>query len=788
MTSAVVYPLLTLSALSLLLPVAGAAQTSDDEELEEIVVIGLREQFGSGLGRAEYTIGAEDIAARPGGAEITQALAKIPGVQVSTGDARGGSFSFEVYLRGLNDQQIGLSIDGIPAGDARFNGGSPPNRFVESSNVGQIAVSQSSGEIGAPSRSALGGFINFVTADPSDEFGVSVEAAGGDFDYRRAFLRVDSGELAPGLTGYLSMSSQSNEIYTGPVYRDKDRDHLELKLLKEFSGGSSVRFRYAYNELDDNDFGIVSLGDFRNDPRSDTVNDVFTGDPSIDGSFTGFGGALGGTREDVLTYLNANLVFSDTVQLTISPYYQQLDGESFAYQDDAIVTASGDPRDQNTTNITTDANGNPVADMRVTPRDRERFGATAELAINDVLEVNDLRIGLWTERDETNENRNFFRVNDPRTGIGFSRNALNYIAYERDVETTTNHFYIQDSLSLLDDRLGIDIGFTWHDIEYDYGSPIEFAGRNVIDAETDGLDAKIAFVYRLSDELEVFASYSENFGGIFEDVFLGSSNAIDPETIEPERSENVDIGIRYVSDAFAVALQAYQIDFNNRLTTGPTMIDPNRIDDVINGNSATQVLNQGGVESRGAELTGAWSGDAIDFYATYAYQESEWQADDPAQGIIAGVPVQDIPTHSFFGEIGWRPVDAFRLALTANYTGTRVGGNIFVPGFCNPFFCFDANGNGVNGGQFLELQEIPSHLIVGLVASYDAGSIAGIDNLSFQLNVDNVLDETFVSAVTGATSTLPEFGVIGGLSAESALDRYFIGYPRTVTFSVRAEF
>ena len=345
---------LAVVAISAILVMPGAAQ-AQDEELDEITVFGLRDQFSSGIGRAEYKIGEVDIEQRPLGAEITQALVKVPGVQVSTGDSRGGSFSFEIYLRGLNDQQIGLSIDGIPSGDARFNGGSPPNRFVESSNVSQIIVSQSSGDIGTPTRSSLGGYINFITDDPKDELGGSFEWGTGDFDYRRNFLRVDTGEIVSGLTGYFSYSDQTNEIYTGPNNRSKDREHFDVKFVKALGTDSTLKFRYSYNELRDNDFGIVSLGDFDNDPRSDTVNDVFTGDPAVDGGFTGFGGALGGLREDTLTYINADLRLSDRVRLSINPYYQELDGESFAYQTQAIVTASGDPRDQDTMQITEDA-------------------------------------------------------------------------------------------------------------------------------------------------------------------------------------------------------------------------------------------------------------------------------------------------------------------------------------------------------------------------------------------------------------------------------------------------
>ena len=772
-------------ALALLAPTLASGQ---EEALEEIVVVGLKERYGSGLGRAEFVIGAEDIAERPPGAEITQALTKIPGVQVSTGDSRGGSFSLELYLRGLNDQQIGLSVDGIPAGDARFNGGSPPNRHVDSANVGLVRVSQSSGEIGSPSRSALGGFIDFETKSPDDEFGAEFEYATGSFDYQRIFLKVNSGEFLDGLSSYFSFSDQSNEIYTGPNSRDKSRQHFDAKIAKAFESGAAISYRLSYNELDDNDFGIVSLGDFRNDPTSDTVNDVFAGDPDIDGGFTGFGGALGGTREDLLTYFNIDLVFGDRVGLSINPYYHELDGESFAYQSDSTTTVSGDPRDQNTVEEDFDVNGTRVADMRVTPRNRERSGATAELTIDDVGGFNDLRFGVWLENDKTNEDRNFFRVNDTRTGIDYSRDALGYIEYERQLKTETLYYYVQDKMSLFDDRLGLDIGVTVHDVDYTWSSPIEFAGQNKINASTDGVDVKFGGVYRFSDNLELFAGYSENFGGIFEDAFLGSSDAIDPRTVEPETSTNVDAGLRWVTDTAAISLQWYDIEFENRLTTVPSNIDPADIDDVINGNSSTQVVNQGGVDASGIELTGSLVAGNFSLYGTYAHQKSEWAASDPSQGILSGARVHDIPEMSFYGELKWSPNDQFTASINAKYVDDRLGGNIFVPGFCNPFFCFDENGNGVDGGQFLRTEEIEGYWLVGANAAVEIAGLSGIENVRLQLTIDNLFDETYIASVTGATSALPEFGVIGGLTAGSALDRYFIGFPRTVTLGINARF
>lgn len=778
------------------------ATSAEDEARTEDTVIVIGERFGSGKSRATFTVGAEDIDRLVPGADVTSSLQRIPGVQVSTGDTRGGSFSFEIYLRGLSDEQIGLTVDGIPTGDSRFNGGTPPNRFLESSNLKRIAVSQSAGDIGAPSRFALGGFIDFVTADPKDDFGVTAEASLGSFDFQRVFARVDTGEIAPGLTGYFSYSNRENNIFAGENARSTSRDHFEAKLLKEFDNGSTVSFRTSFNDLADNDFNIITLDEFNNDPDSDRAGDVLTGVPSIDADF---GGALGGTREDWLTYVNANFVIAEKIELSLNPYYHTLRGESFRYQDSQSILDGGDPRavtgfDANggaiRPNLTEledpDTLGGP-ADLRVTPRDRDRYGLTGEIRFDDVAEINDLRAGFWYESSEANEDRNFFPINNSVQSIGFDNSNLQFVEYERDAEVETTFFYVQDTLSLLNDRLTIDAGLTYMDVSYQATSPLEY--NTVVDFSQDsGINPKVAASYRVTDQVEIFAGYAQNFAGIPEDVFLGSTAAITPGTLDPVETDNFDIGLRWVGDDAAFSLQAYVVDLKNNIGIVPIDPSANDVPDIIRGNVATQAANIGGAETQGVEATVFKDFGDVDFYATYAYQDATH--DDPSDasqiealaltGIIGGERIRDIPEHSLFAEIGWEPVDNFRLATTVNYTGERTGAHFIVPDFCNAFFCFDDAGNGVNALSPLGTEELDAYTLVGLNAQYRFETEGAFDGVTVQLNVDNVFDEDFIGAVSGATATLPEFGAIGGQGR--TLDRYFIGAPRTVTFTIKGEF
>lgn len=769
---------------------AGAALAADPApgagELDEIVVLAKR--IGVGESRATFVLQAQDIDERPLGADVTQSLAKVPGVQVSTGDARGGSFSFEFYLRGLNKEQVGLTLDGIPTGDARFNGGSPPQRFIEPSNIGSITVSQSAGDIGAPSRFALGGFVDFVTDDPRRELGATVELGSGSDDFRRGYLRLDSGETEGGLSAMVSFSHQQNDIWAGPDNRSSERDHAEFKAVQRWDDGSYLKARVSYNDQRDNDFNIITLGEFLADKDSDRAFDVLSGIPARD---VDFGGALGGTRRDVMAYLNGLWQVGDSLRLSLNPYYQSLDGESFRYQDRSRRLTGGNPRAVTGYTATggairpaliTTRNSNVVggpADMRITPRDRERYGVTGEGEVGPLGGRHTLRVGFWWEGGDSNEFRNFYPITSPATSIAFDRNALNFVEYERSTTIETTMLYAQDSIELIEDRLRADIGVTWFDVDYEARSPLEYSAV-VGFSQDSGLNPKLSLSWKVSDAVEVFGGYAQNFAGIPEDAFLGSTAVINPGDLDPIETENFDLGIRYTGGNYALSAQAYSVELANNIgivPRDPAVIDP---DEIVRGNVATKAANIRGLTTRGLELTAMADLGIWDLYGAYSYQDAKH--DDAAAGsvaarnlaavaVIAGERVRDIPTHSFFGQVGLGPFRGFSFQLTGRYVGERVGGHIVAPTSFAP----------------LGIETIDSYVVVGLGARYEIESLSWVRGLAIQLNVDNLLDEDYLGAVSSATASQPEFGVLTGPTVRT-LDRYFIGAPRTVTLSMRARF
>ena len=762
------------------------AAPAASSEGAEIVVTGQR--IGAGNVRAAAVLDVRDIQERPLGADITQSLAKVPGIQVSTGDARGGSFSFELYMRGLNKEQVGLTLDGIPTGDARFNGGSPPQRFIESSNIGRINVSQSAGDIGAPSRFALGGFVDFVTADPRREFGATVEAGIGSDSFYRGYARIDTGELLPGLTSYISYSHQENDIWAGPDSRHSRRDHIEFKAVQDLSDGGFIKFRAVYNDQRDNDFNIISLAEFKADPRSDRALDALTGIPALD---LDYGGALGGTRKDFLAYFNTRFFLTDNITFGVNPYYQQLRGESYRYQDRQRRLSGGDPwavlgynalGGATRPTLITTRNSNVVggpADMRITPRDADRMGVTGEFTFKDYLPGNTLRIGGWWENAKASETREFYPILNSAESIAIDRSDLAYVEYDRHSTIETDMLYAQNQFNIIPDVLRLDAGITWMNVIYRARSPLEYQAL-VRFSQNSGINPKVGLSFKPAHGLELFAGYAQNFAGIPEDAFLGSNSVISPDTLRPIETENMDAGIRYTSGPYAFSLQGYYTRLKNNIATIPTTITGVDPDEIIRGNVTTRAANIAGTKSKGIEATAIADYGWLNLYLSYSYQDA--RHDDPAVGstaraalasvgVIGGARVRDIPRHSLFGQVGVKPFEGASIQATGRYVGSRVGGHLIRP----------------TTYEEVGVEMLPSYTVVGVNASYDFGDHGLFKEMKLQLNVDNVFDEKYIGAVTSSTATLPEYG-LAGTGTTPTLDRYFIGAPRTFTVSLRARF
>lgn len=799
------------------------------QKLDQITITG--QSIGKGETRANSVVDRQTILQQPPGLDPLKVLARVPGLQVNSSDSLTGSFSMRLSMRGLNKEQIGVSIDGIPNGSTLSNGGSMPNRLMDPANLQRVDVSQSAGDIGTPSNQALGGYIDFRTRDPNRTAGAEGEFALGNYNYRRVFARYDTGEMAPGLTAYIDASHSYVNTWPGEQSGRSQRNHADLRVLKEFEGGHSLRATLSLNDLSDNDYDALALragsrykAIFEVDPTTDGLTDRWSGNPSIDQNNRRTRGI---DSKETFFHVDGALKLGENTTLSLKPYlhrqsgagwfyvpYKQLpaDGqvysavpaginpatgrlyapvataqECFANQyqrtsTGALIPTSSVAFPAGVTAATLSAAGCPAAGrFAMNPQsqwgDREasrrrggyytnRTGTVGELSTH-LGDHHDVRVGGWYEYIRRTKGRDWYLATDPTQSFDYRDSDLYSTTQDRLYRSHTLMGYAQDKISLLDDRAQVDIGATYQYFKEVYSSPVEFNGERTLSVKSKLLP-KVGALYRLNDDVEVFGSASKNFSAIPDSVFEGTA-AIGAQGIQPETSLNKDLGIRYLGKSTALSFQVYSIDYRNRIS----IQNGNPDGDIYNRDAFTTFRNQGGITSRGFEVTARTAlAKGIEVYANYAYSDARYTEDTAGECIKAGDHVLGVSHHNAFAELTWKATDQWRLTGNAKYVGK-------APGTFDAFpvtVAATATTPARVGCTAVEREEMPEYTLLGLSASYRPGGVFNKTEISF--NVENLLNKRYLGGVGSELST----------GNPSTTGRYFLGSPRTFYVAVRTSF
>ncbi|NVE01670.1 TonB-dependent receptor [Massilia sp. BJB1822] len=779
--------------------------------------------LGAGSARSSSVLEADVLARQPPGLDPFKQLARVPGLQVSSGDAITGSYSMRLTLRGLNKEQIGISVDGIPNGSTLSNGGTMPHRLLESANLDSIEVSPTAGDLGTPSNQALGGYIDFRTRDPALTRAVYGELSGGSAGYRRAFLRVDSGQSASGLSAYADISRSFQRTWPGEQSGRNLRWHADLRLLQDLGGGSSLRATLSYNRFADNDYDPVALraisapfykATFEGDPSSDGLSDRWTGDPALDQNYRGTHGI---NSRDILAHIDWTQRFGGSAQLVLKPYlhtqygygwfyvpYQQAPADGQAY---SAVPPGGAPVASAQECFAGQYRRN--ADGSLQPLSRAEFPAGASAAMLKALgcpsaaafamnppaqwgarlattrrsdyrirrqgvltewsmalgDYQQLRVGAWYEHIDRSKSRNWYAVSDPQRNGDFDAARGPYsVTHDRRYLVNTVMAYAQDRLELLSRRLQLSVGATWQRSRESYASPVEFYGTRSLSAAS-GLLPKVSALYRVDGGWELFASRARNFSAIPDSVFEGTAAISAKRGIQPETSVNSDVGLRWLRGAYGFGITAYAIDYRDRISIQNGKPDA----DIFSRDATTTFSNQGGIRSRGLELSGQANWRQLELALNYTINRARYAEDTPAEGIRAGDPVLGARRRTGFAEITWKPRRAWRLSVNASYAGAAAGTYGEVPNTV------------IAGGPAAYSREyMPAYTLVGLALSYRPGAEWGgwCRHCELLLNADNLLNKRY----------------LGGLGSELAnsnpltTGRYFLGSPRALFLTLRSSF
>ena len=217
------------SVLALAIGGQAYAQSTGTQAVEEIETVTVTAQFQvSGImkpitvPKERSTITQDFINTQPAGQSVFDALNKVPGFNFTNNDPYGNSGG-NIRIHGFDGNHISFTWDGMPLNDTG-NYATYTNQVADNEVIGSASVNQGTTDVDSPTASATGGVVAITSARPNQDWGVMSDSSAGTNNYKREFLRLDTGEFGPWhTTAYMSGSYTSYDKFKGPGYLKKQQ-------------------------------------------------------------------------------------------------------------------------------------------------------------------------------------------------------------------------------------------------------------------------------------------------------------------------------------------------------------------------------------------------------------------------------------------------------------------------------------------------------------------------------------------------------------------------------------
>ncbi len=813
---------------------APAADKKDEKkttELGTVRVTGEGDKLGNGNIIQEESTKGRSTATRAAIDKVRstsnpfQVIELLPGVNTASVDATG-LFAGALRVRGFNSDQLGFTVDGAPVNDSG-NFAVFPQEYVDAENLEEVFVTQGSADTEAPHVGATGGNVGIVSSNPTNQRRIRVSQTVGQLDLSRTYLRFDTGLIGP-FKAFLSYSNSKANKFRGAG--GADRDHIDYKANFDLGKGSSLQFTALYNRAINNNYLSACKVDFQTFGNSldfsqtylpnvvaangqasgvatntfcrnngSTAPTVTVNGQTIATPYPYYKLSLNPFRNAVLTAKGYFAVLPN-LRLDVEPYYWFGYGTGGIEQtilSEATRAAAGarfrgglaDITGNGTTTDTTTVYRGSVTRTK-------RPGVT--LKANWQFGNNRIVAGYWFERAQ-------HRQTQPATTVSAGGESANvwlnnaaqlvrrldgslYQGRDWNTISTADSFFIQDTISFLNDKLTITPAIKTPRIKRDFTNYASDGANSGVDYNVvrtyKETNPSIGIKYAISDSSQVFGNITRGsrvpsnfiaankfFGAtLVNGVFTGG--ALNVPDLKAETSVTTEVGYRYLSDAFTFSSTIFGTQFKNRLTQ---QFDPNA--------QTTLDVNLGDSTIRGLELeVGTRPIYGFSAYASLTYTKSKIKNDllsqsvsvinpttaNPfgSQTLITTIPTsgREFPdTPNWLAGLTLQYVDGpFLLSLSNKYTGKQ----------------YDSLTNdGVNSGRFL----------TDLNAAYKFPNTDWVRNTTIRFNVSNLFNKTYYTLSQGSGSSFTLFNSLNGRNIQAPAS-YFVGSPRFASVSLAVDF
>jgi iron complex outermembrane receptor protein len=561
----------------------------------------------------------------------------------------------------------------MPLGDGAYNNynGLTISRALISENLGRADLATGIAGLGIPSTSNLGGALLYTSSDPKKAMGFSINGTVGSENAARTFMRFDTGEHA-GWSAYLSGQYSQQDLFvnqgagtksTGKQFNGKVQYKGERGSLTAFADLSRT------NQADDTYLSkdmVTRLGwDWGgyapNWQQYLGVAYCTVTAPTAPGKCVA---APSPQKNSDVTYTNGQILRNDDLFYIAGDYditsNLKVHGQVYRHTDKGagnnFITGWS-------TQGTADTSDDIPVQIRDTRYTIERDGFVGSVAWT--YGVNHLQAGLWLEQNTSSAARYIWtNVKGPISLSHYLDGRPDTAQWVQSTDWNTQQFYVQDTISLLNDALSIDFGFK--------STAAKSNARALPGIAKAPAPASTQFAtgsLKASDNMAMFqGGFKLGPQSVSQAVWDAQGKFLKPET-----SKSWDAGYRFVSGPLQVQLGAYDVKFDNRLL----QYNPCPTNQQQNPGCGNSFHNAGSVTSKGAELGVLWSPlDWVSWYNSASYSKTtyddnlNWCTTTCVIKQTAGKQQVDTPKEMLASVLTLKH-GGFSASLQGKYTGRR---------------------------------------------------------------------------------------------------------------------
>ena len=758
---------------------AAAALPSNSVEQVVVTASGVHRTAGGGLLTAEtapqtiQTISMAAVAQQTPTSSPVTLIQTLPSVNISATDAFGLNGGANVQIHGLPASDIGFLLDGMPVYNS---GASYSNETIDAEDLQSVSVAPGTSQIDSPTLSSAAGTMYITMRDPPHQAGGEISFSAGSDNLNREYIRLNTGDIGnSGWRGFLSFSHTQADNFRGAGNTDKK--HMDLKAIRDFRNGSTWMLEGSFTSEYYAYYYYPTADQFRNynaDYADFNVNGRYTG--INDTSYYKFNEQ---TPFNVFALqAPAHIVLNSNLSIEERPYVWVALG---AGNSGSVLTQGQTYQGTQLVNVDlTDGGRIPLTNGTALVNTGYHF---LTIQTGNVLEAklklrnNAITAGWWYENYNQDEKDPVGIVDqatgDPADVYNSSSayrlpNGSKYYSNNSNQYYQTNSLFASDTITLLNDRLKISVGF--RDVmvtQYDTNHLPGAQYKNGFSTNQPLPQGSIK--YQIDSSNSVYADAEEDFripytSQILAGYSVGSGQAyVSDSSPKPETAIKEELGYRYQGDRILFDLSLFNIDLNNRLLT---------LNTYQNGNPVSATLNAGSQTSRGVDVQLALRPifGVLSPYVSFEYLDAKIDTDTTA--------IDEAGNQDYLPTKGKTQVQSPKVqgALGLTYQDGPLSASVrmrFV---------------GSQYASLMDDERMPAFVTDDISFSYQLPTVLRVPGPKLQLNLVNVTNALVRDGVYEFQYNARDTkGTLGGVIAASGSPTYYVepSFAAIVTLSER---